>query len=165
MGFKGRGEVGDLWHRQCHHRIYITNGHRLPEAVIKVVRFHPRSDMALGLLRRWQYRTATARMYQNPITKRISMIQRPSSPQESAQIETLIASLNRSMELLSSDIEVEEKRARVHDVSDPAYPSLARQLRSRRAKLRETIAALRSRLENARNELQNLVDSAELQDS
>ena len=81
------------------------------------------------------------------------------------QIETLIASLNRSMELLSSDIEIEENRVRVHDVSDPAYPSLARHLRSRRAKLSETIAALRSRLQNSRAELKNLVDSTELQDS
>jgi len=55
-----------------------------------------------------------------PITKRILMTQRPNSRKEMMQIETLIASLNRSMELLSSDIEIEENRVRVHDVSDPA---------------------------------------------
>ena len=96
---------------------------------------------------------------------RINVKQWHNSPREMAQIETLIASLSRSVELLCSDIEAEEKRVRVHDVSDPAYPSLARHLRSRRAKLNETVAALRSRLQNSRNELENLVDSAELQDS
>ena len=92
------------------------------------------------------------------------MIQRPSSRREMLQIETLVASLNRSMELLTSDIESEEDRVRVHDVSHPAYPCLARHLQSRRAKLNETIAALRSRWQKLRNEAQNPVDSVELQD-
>jgi hypothetical protein len=60
------------------------------------------------------------------------------------------------VELLTSDIEVEENRLRVYDVSDPAYPSLARHLRSRRAKLNETIAALRDRFESARDELEDV---------
>lgn len=91
------------------------------------------------------------------------MIQRPSSRKEMTQIETLIANLGRSVELLTSDIEVEENRVGVYDVSVPLYPTLARHLHYRRAKLNETIAALRSRWQNLRAELQ-LVDSVELQD-
>ncbi|WP_291688550.1 hypothetical protein [Bradyrhizobium sp.] len=66
---------------------------------------------------------------------------------ETARIETLIANLNRSVELLNVDIDNEEERARVKDVSDPAYPIMARQLRARRDNLNVTIAALRQRLE------------------
>jgi len=71
------------------------------------------------------------------------------SPKEMAKIETYIANLERSVELLTSDIEAEERRVRVFETSDPAYPCLARHLRSRRAKIRETIAVLRSRLGDA----------------
>jgi hypothetical protein len=71
----------------------------------------------------------------------------PGSPREMMQIETLIKSLTRSLDHLSSDIESEETRARIRDVSDPAYPSLARHLRIRHANLTRTIAALRARLE------------------
>jgi len=63
------------------------------------------------------------------------------------QIETLIAHLKRSIELLSSDIDSEETRARIRDVSNPAYPILARHLRTRRANLSTTIAALQARLQ------------------
>jgi hypothetical protein len=50
----------------------------------------------------------------------------------SLQIATLIGSLSRSLALLSVDIEHEEERGGVHDLSDPAYPVLARSLRARR---------------------------------
>ena len=74
----------------------------------------------------------------------------PSSLRDMTQIETLIASLTRSVELLSSDIDSEETRVRIRDVSDPAYPILARHLRTRRANLSMTIAALQARLQAER---------------
>jgi hypothetical protein len=58
------------------------------------------------------------------------------------QIATLIESLLRSVELLIVDIEHEETRAGVRDLSDPAYPVLARSLRARRENIRATIASL-----------------------
>src|SRR5690348_8885213 len=48
------------------------------------------------------------------------------------QIATLIGSLSRSVALLTVDIEHEETRVGVRDLSDPAYPVLARSLRARR---------------------------------
>jgi hypothetical protein len=58
------------------------------------------------------------------------------------QIATLIESLLRSVELLTVDIEQEEARVGVRDLSDPTYPVLARSLRSRRENIEATIAAL-----------------------
>jgi hypothetical protein len=58
------------------------------------------------------------------------------------QIATLIGSLSRSVELLTVDIDHEEARAGARDVSDPAYPALARSLRVRRENIRATIASL-----------------------
>ena len=58
------------------------------------------------------------------------------------QIATLIESLMRSVELLTVDVENEETRASVRDLSDPAYPVLARSLRARRDNIRATIASL-----------------------
>lgn len=66
---------------------------------------------------------------------------------QTVQIETLIANLSRSVELLNVDIATEEERARVKAVSEPAYPIIARQLRARRDNLNVTIAALKKRLE------------------
>jgi hypothetical protein len=58
------------------------------------------------------------------------------------QIATLIGNLSRSVELLTVDIEHEEARTGVRDLSDPAYPVLARSLRTRRENIRATIASL-----------------------
>ncbi|MBV9457637.1 MAG: hypothetical protein JO141_09015 [Bradyrhizobium sp.] len=58
------------------------------------------------------------------------------------RIATLIADLSRSVFLLTVDIEHEETRAGVRDVSDPAYSVLARRLRKRRDNLAATIASL-----------------------
>jgi hypothetical protein len=58
------------------------------------------------------------------------------------QIATLIGSLSRSVELLTVDIEHEETRVGVRDLSDPTYPVLARSLRARRDNIRATIASL-----------------------
>ena len=58
------------------------------------------------------------------------------------QIATLIESLLRSVELLTVDIEHEEVRAGVRDLSDPTYPVLARSLRARKDNIRATMASL-----------------------
>jgi len=58
------------------------------------------------------------------------------------RIETLISNLSRTVDLLTGDIEREEERAEVRDVSDPTYPVLARNLRERRENIRVTVASL-----------------------
>jgi hypothetical protein len=58
------------------------------------------------------------------------------------QIAALISNLSRTMDLLTADIEREEARVGVHDVSDPTYPVLARSLWERRENIRVTIASL-----------------------
>ena len=74
------------------------------------------------------------------------MNQLETSLKEAAQIRTLIVSLSRSVDFLNWDIDAEEERTRLHDLSDPAYPILARTLRTRRDNLSATIAALRARV-------------------
>ena len=66
----------------------------------------------------------------------------------SLQIATLIGSLSRSVALLTVDIEHEEARAGVRDLSDPTYPVLARSLRERRENIRVTIASLEELVQN-----------------
>jgi hypothetical protein len=58
------------------------------------------------------------------------------------QIAILIGDLSRTADILSADIEHEEKRAGVRDVSDAAYPVLAQSLRARRENIGATIAML-----------------------
>jgi hypothetical protein len=58
------------------------------------------------------------------------------------QIATLIGSLSRSVTLLTVDIEHEETRVGVRNVSDPAYPVLARSLRVRRDNIVATMTSL-----------------------
>jgi hypothetical protein len=58
------------------------------------------------------------------------------------QIAALIANLSRTVYFLTADIEHEEARAGVRDVSDCAYPVLARSLRKRRENIGATIAML-----------------------
>jgi hypothetical protein len=62
------------------------------------------------------------------------------------QIRTLIADLDRVVQIVNCDIAAEEEQARVSDRSDAAYPMLARTLSARRDNLRDTIAALEQRL-------------------
>ena len=59
------------------------------------------------------------------------------------QIATLIGSLSRSVELLTTDIEHEEGRTGIHDLADPAYPVFARSLRVRRDHIGATIVSLK----------------------
>jgi hypothetical protein len=65
---------------------------------------------------------------------------------DSMQIRKIIGDLNRTVQFLDCDVATEEERTRISDRSDPAYSILARVLASRRDNLRETIAALESRL-------------------
>jgi hypothetical protein len=73
------------------------------------------------------------------------------------QIATLIGSLSRTLELLTVDVEHEEERAGVRDLSDPAYPVLARSLRVRRDNIGATIAML----ENLRAPKASALDATE----
>jgi hypothetical protein len=68
------------------------------------------------------------------------------SDSERVRIETLIATLTRTLFSLAADIRTEEVRASVDDIASPAYPTLARHLRTRLENLRATIAELRTRL-------------------
>ena len=72
-------------------------------------------------------------------------------------IATLIGSLSRSVELLTVDIDHEEARAGVRDLSDPSYPVLAQSLRRRRENIGATIAML----ENLRAPKASALDTTE----
>jgi septation ring formation regulator EzrA len=65
---------------------------------------------------------------------------------EAACIDNMIADMQRVVQVLDSDVNTEEERARIRDRSDARYPILARQLATRRDNLRATIAALEARL-------------------
>ena len=65
---------------------------------------------------------------------------------EAAQIRTLIADLDRVIQILNCDIASEEERTRAFDRSDAKYPMLARTLTARRDNLKNTVAALEQRL-------------------
>jgi hypothetical protein len=58
------------------------------------------------------------------------------------QIATLIGDLSRKADILTADIEHEETRSGVSDLSSPAYSVLARSLRERRDNIGVTIASL-----------------------
>lgn len=64
------------------------------------------------------------------------------------QLQALIADLRWKVQLLDSDIQDEEQRARVSDPAALAYPMLALTLRGRRDNLVVTIAALEDRLKS-----------------
>jgi hypothetical protein len=65
---------------------------------------------------------------------------------EAQRIRTLIADLDRLVQILDCNIVSEEERAGVADRSEAAYPMLARTLAARRDNLRGTVAALERRL-------------------
>jgi hypothetical protein len=67
-------------------------------------------------------------------------------PRTTMKLRALIADLARQVQLLSSDIQDEEKRTGLFDVSDVAYPTLARNLRARRDNLQVTVALLEGQL-------------------
>jgi hypothetical protein len=63
-----------------------------------------------------------------------------------ARISALISDIDRHVRILDCDIAAEEERARVFDPFNAAYPILARTLAARGDNLRDTIAALETRL-------------------
>jgi hypothetical protein len=63
-----------------------------------------------------------------------------------ATIQGIIGDLERTVQILNIDISTEEERVGIFDRSDPAYPILARTLRSRRDNLNCTIRFLAKRL-------------------
>jgi hypothetical protein len=65
---------------------------------------------------------------------------------EAVQTRTLIADLDRIVQIINSDIAAQEEQTRVCDRSQAEYPMLARTLAVRRDNLRHTIAALEQRL-------------------
>ncbi len=65
---------------------------------------------------------------------------------EASQIRTIIADLDRTIQLLDRDIGVHEENAMVSDPANFAYPITARDLAARRDNLKITIAALEQRL-------------------
>jgi hypothetical protein len=62
-----------------------------------------------------------------------------------AKLDRLIADLRRSLQLLETDLQLEERTARILDVSDPTYPTTARALRLRRDNLAGTINTLEAK--------------------
>ena len=69
-----------------------------------------------------------------------------SPSREEVQTKTLIADIDRIVQILDGDIAAEEEQARVFDPSQAGYPMLARKLAARRDNLRQTMAALEMRL-------------------
>ncbi|MCK1406133.1 hypothetical protein [Bradyrhizobium sp. 76] len=67
----------------------------------------------------------------------------------SAKLEDLVAELKRRAELMSADIEEEERRTAISDVYNEGYSMLARALRGRRGNLLDTIATLEYQLRSA----------------
>jgi hypothetical protein len=65
---------------------------------------------------------------------------------EAVMIRKMICDLDRSVQLLSSDIGIDEERTRISNRSDAAYSILARMMGARRDNLKNTIVALQGRL-------------------
>ena len=68
------------------------------------------------------------------------------------QIETMIVAFDRMCIDLGQQIEAEEKRARITDPTHFAYPTYAKAVRERRAKLQWSIDALKIELDRLRFE-------------
>jgi len=67
-------------------------------------------------------------------------------PRTAMKLHALISDLRWRVQLLDSDIQDEEKRTSISNVSNTAYPILARNLRTRRGNLLATITVLESQL-------------------
>jgi hypothetical protein len=66
-----------------------------------------------------------------------------------AQIASLIATLSRSVDFLTADIEAEEATTGIHDMSESDYSLLARSLRARRENIKGSIDALGALVQRA----------------
>jgi hypothetical protein len=87
-------------------------------------------------------------------------IERESGLREATQIRTMLLDLDRTVQILDCDIATEEKRVRVSDPFNAAYPILARALTVRRDNLKVTIAALEERLAKISQTLPEAVETA-----
>jgi len=63
-------------------------------------------------------------------------------PRTVMKLQALISDLRERVQLLDSDIQDEEKRTGISNVSNTAYPIIARNLRNRRGNLLTTITML-----------------------
>ena len=68
------------------------------------------------------------------------------NPRTTLKLRALIADLRWQVQLLEADIQEEQKRTGIFDVSSIAYPTLARNLRTRRDNLLVTITLLEGQL-------------------
>ena len=68
------------------------------------------------------------------------------APREDSTIRTLLADLDRTMQVVECDVATEEQRAGIFDRAEAKYPALAMALATRRDNLKVTIAALKQRL-------------------
>ena len=75
----------------------------------------------------------------------------PPYSRETEQTKSLIADLDRIVQIMNVDVAAEEERAKVFDSTRPEYPILARALKARRDNLLDTIAALRQRVPNVKD--------------
>ena len=65
---------------------------------------------------------------------------------EAVKIRTMIRDLYRTVQVLELEIVTEENRLGLHDLSNVAYPIMAKTMVARRENLKVTIAALEQRL-------------------
>jgi hypothetical protein len=77
-----------------------------------------------------------------------------SRSREALRARSLIADIDRVVQILDSDIAAEEEKAGVFNRSQAEYPMLARTLAARRDNLKGTIAALEKRLSDMPAELE-----------
>jgi hypothetical protein len=61
------------------------------------------------------------------------------------RLKNLIGELERSMAMLTSDVQREEQKTGVFEIESPCYSILARHLRSRRDNIASTVAVLAKR--------------------
>jgi len=71
---------------------------------------------------------------------------RPNDLRATMKLRALIADLQLRAQVLDTDIRDEEQRTSIFDVASVAYPTLARNLRTRRDNLLATIKVLESQL-------------------
>jgi hypothetical protein len=73
----------------------------------------------------------------------------PNNAGATMKLHALIADLRWQVQLLDCDLQEEETRTGIFNVSDLCYPTLARNLRARRKNLLVTITMLQSQLVEA----------------